>query len=326
MAQTLQLANYPTINLKREGTKLDADVLKTATSIIVQNTAEFVVDEYLLIGNIGTEISELVTIKTITSATALELNTALVLDHKRYDSIITLNGNQIQVYRAPNVDGTIPDDSTFVALGSPFSIQIDQSFTSYTDNTGSNAYWYKYTFRNSTTAIETDLAASKAVRGGNNNYVSVDTIRREAGFANNRNITDVMINEKRQIAQSEVDGALSGVYTIPFSTPVNPTIENVTLQLATGYLLMMQFANGSPRYDEGKAKVDEAQSIIERLKSGQLILTGVTGVELPQTNTNTNGMSGWPDDTTAGLSPDTNGAGDFMFKRSSIDGFGTRKY
>lgn len=324
MSQTIKLPNYPSNNLA-EYTRLDADSLAAANSITVQNSQDFSAGQYVLIGNPGSETAEIAIVGTVSSNTSIPFTTNLKFPHDRFSFVYKLNGNKLRVYRANNIDGTQPADGVF-ALIDTVDVDTDQSYTLYIDATGSSAHWWKYTFYNSTTTTETNIADSKAVRGGNNNYISIDAIRNEAGFNNNRNIGDELIDDKRQIAQSEINGAISGIYVLPFTEPINEVIKNIALLLATGYLLMSQYTYTNSRYKDGESMVKMAQAQLERIKSGQLVLTGVTAIELPKDTTVSNGFSGWPDSTTAGLSSDENGAGDFMFKRSSIDGYSERKY
>lgn len=331
MSQTIKLPNFNSLNNRNsEKTRLAGDTVVGATSLTVQNNNGIVPNLFLLIGLEGAEKSE---IRAVSAATGATLITTLALSFEHFynDPVTVLFGNQIKVYRAPNVDGNKPADNAFLYLAT-VDIEADQGTTTYTDPSGSSAWWYKSTYFNSLLTLETSLADTIAVRGGGfGNYVSIDAIRQEAGFKNNVNVTDSLIDEKRQTAQDEVNSSLYGVYAVPFAAP-NGIIKNITLMIAVMYLHVAKFG----AYDEDSAvgrKIDMALNQLERLKSGQLVLVNPDGssMQIPdggggEGGISDNGMSGWPNRTTASLPAGTFGAGGPMFNRSSIDGFETRVY
>ena len=216
MSTTLSINNFGNLNLV-EPTQFDADYPASTTVLNIKNTANYSAGDFLILGMVGTEQSEKAVIQTVTPNTSITLTTGTKFPHKRFEPIVSLFGDQVRVYRANNVDGSIPADASFASL-STFNINIYKDYTSYTDSSGSSAYWYKFTYFNSTTSAETALAGATAARGGGyGHYCSIADIRTEAGFNNNTNIPDALIDSRRIDAEGEINSELMDVYTLPFA-------------------------------------------------------------------------------------------------------------
>ncbi len=223
----------------------------------------------------------------------------LVRAHSAGARVTFLRGNQHKIYRAAkNASGTIPDDSEFSLLaGGTIDIDYDQAHTDFQDSTGGSDYWYKATQYNTVTSAETSLAEAKAVRGGGfGHYASIDAIRSEAGFTQNPYITDAMIAARRDDAESEINGELVGMYTIPFEAPVPPVITNITRLLAAGWLLAAEYGPvSSGTNKDAKDKLAQGRDLLEKIKKREIVLTDEAG---SPTNIS-DGISGWPNNSTA---------------------------
>ena len=313
MSASFKIDNFGSINLK-EKSKLDAEAAAAATGLTLQSTQGYSTDDFMLIGLKGAEGTELKRIDSVTNDTALVLTEGLDNPHGRFEDVVKLFGDQIQVYRAANVDGTQPADGSFSTVGSPISIDPDQMYSEFTDSSGGSDYWYKFVYKNSVSSDITALADSIAVRGGGiSNYCSFDDIRNEAGFQNNPYITDAKISSKRAAAQSMIDSALQGIYVVPFSKPINPLIIEITTKLAAGYLLVQEYGGTSVRMrDDGQKKIDEAMALLARIDKRELTLTGVTGVSQEISGS---GVQSWPNADTAEADAE-DGGGERMFRVS----------
>jgi hypothetical protein len=301
MSALLKLDNFNPTSIQ-EKTYLASDYA-SGTTLAVKSSQNITLNLYALVGAIGQEQTELRLIDAV-SSNNLTLHTALSNTHNSYTDVRVLKANKIQVYRAANVDGSVPADSAFSVLGSPVDIDTDELTTTYADPIGSSSYWYKYTYFNEATSVESSLADSEAIRGGNVHYVSLDEVRHEAGFDNNTYLSDVVVGESRTTAEGEVNDTLFGTYTVPFEDPVPPQITYITKMLAAGYLLSTDygaFASGTNK--DGKAKLDEARALLAKLKSQQKELIDSTGNTLVTASR----VSGWPDDTTKDAEPEDNG-------------------
>lgn len=297
MSATLKIDNYGSLNLK-ESTQLDADYAAGINAFTLKSTLNYQANDFVILGQLGAEGCELMTIQSVAAQVATMTANSKLL-HKRFDAFTSLFGNQINVYRAINVDGTQPLDGAFTLL-TTVAIDPDQNYTTYTDAGGGSNYWYKFTYTNSISAAETSLADSMAARGGGyGHYTTVDDIRREAGFTNNANITDAVINSRRIDAEDEINSELTGIYTVPFGSPAPRVINNITKLLAAGYLLLAEYGavtTGSNK--EGNAKITEARGMLDSLKSRKLLLTDASGNSMAVSAA----VTSWPDATTAGLS------------------------
>lgn len=302
MSASIRIPNFDPVNIK-ETTLLDADVAKGALSITPKSIQGMANNDIMYVSKLGSEICEMVSL-TINGSN-LTVTPALTFDHKKYAYLTTVQGNQIVVYRAANVNGYVPADTSFAALPDGLlDIDPDQMATDYFDIDGGPDYWYKFTYRNSTSQAETSLADAVPVRGGGyGHYASIDQVRRAAGFGNNANITDGMIDEKRIAAEDEINTQLGGQYAIPFADPVPATINNITRLLAAGYLLTDDGGPFSaPLQTEGEGKLKRAQQLLDNIKTGKITLQDATGLSIKQT-------------ANVNISPNlTSEEDDFMFK------------
>lgn len=320
MSQTINIPNFSSANLKEQA-KLDADANIGVTALTVSYADNFAIADYILIGTPGGESSELRIVNTGVNTTTIPITAATSKLHNRYDTIYKLFGNQLKIYRALDVNGSQPSDSSFSAYGSPVAININQIETEYTDATGNSSYWYKFTYFNSTTSAESALADSSAVRGGNiGNYCSIESIRNEAGLQNARFITNAIIDTKRQAAQAYINATLAGTYVVPFSEPINALIIDITKVLAAGWLLTDNYGpTATLNTNQGQAKIDYVLGkigqvgMLERINNGSIKLVGVDGAG---TNTTSPGLfGGYPNATTATSDIDGNPS-PYGFKRT----------
>lgn len=298
MSATISVENFGSLNIK-ETSKLDVDSVAGATSLTLAYTDNILADDYLYLGTFAGEGSEKVDVSTITDSKVLTLKTPYAKKpHSRFDVVSTLFGNQINIYRAANVDGTQPADGSFSALAA-VGIDFDNSSTSYVDATGSSSYWYKFTYLNTFASTETALADSPAVRGGGvGDYCSVDAIRNRAGLNNNRFISDAKLDEWRQAAQDEINSNLIGLYAIPFTSPINAMIRNITIDLAAGMTLLDDYGPTNVMdTTNGQKKIDDARALLARIKNKELILPDILGASTAIDGANSITM--WPDDSTA---------------------------
>lgn len=285
---TLRAESFADVNIL-ELTVLTADASAGATTITVKSTAGFTVGQPVYIGTRAQDGCELAVVKTVTSGTALELVAALTMPHSKYDPVTGVVGDKLRIYRASNVDGTTPDDASFAVLGVR-QIDADQQSTYYTDSTGSSDYWYKLTYYNATTLAETELSASTAVRGDDfGHYASLSEIRSKAGFEGAANLSDQRIDLNRKAAETEINSALSGKYTVPFS-PVPEHIHTLTVALGAGLLLRDAYGDSNPK---GSTLVKDARTELAGLRTDQGYLTDTAEGANPSA-----GISSIPDDST----------------------------
>lgn len=154
-------ASHPDLS-REESTNLTAPAVSGQKALAVQNSAGFAIDDYVVIGEIGSESAEIGQIDSISSATSITLKSNLGILHGASQSLTKIPYNQIKIYYDTTSAGSFANQ----IAGSPAGITVDESETKLNDPVGSSARWYKFTFFNSTTAAETSKADSIAVQGG----------------------------------------------------------------------------------------------------------------------------------------------------------------
>lgn len=284
MPTTLNLESFNEINIReRSALTAGADVGDTTTQLA--STEGFAAGDVIYIGQLSREGCEKAVIASVDNATTVTLDSALTLPHGRFEAVSSVVGNKIRIYRAANVDGSVPARESFTVLIDR-EIDPDQQTTYYTDSEGSSEYWYRYAYYNPVTEDETSLDDSVAVRGDDfGHYASLSEIRKEAGFDNAHNLNDTAIDQQRRNAESEINTALSSKYTTPFS-PVPEIIHTLTIQLAAGLLLQ----NAYRGTDRGKDKLKAARDLIHALQVGDQTITDENGSAI----TSGEGISSWP--------------------------------
>lgn len=322
----IQINNYDDIN-RKELTELIQDTQPGTATLVLKNTSGFAADDYILLGLPGSDGGEVVQILAVSDANTATLQSTTQLFHGQFELVTSLFGNQANLYRAANVTGLPPADAAFALVSppSPEALQYDKSYTNLEDPNGDNTWWYKYTYLNSTTGAETLLSASSTARGlAVNYYCTIQQIRKAAGLFNNQFITGSDVDEKRQEAQSEVDAALAGTYTVPFQSPVPTMINGVTRLLAAGKLLTDNYGpNDGPMSADGESKIAEARNMLAKIDSKIFALTDYNGNSLVLSTALS--TQSWPNKQTASL-PNRAGGSHRNFAMGDVQGYGDRKY
>lgn len=284
MPTTLAIESFSDNNI-RERSKLSEGADIRATTLLFESTEGFTEGDIIYVGQLSRDGCEKAVIYSVDSATTVTLTQSLELPHSRFEAVTSVVGDKIHIYRAANVNGSVPIDGAFAVLATR-EIDPDQLSTYYTDSDGNSGYWYRYTYYNETSVDETDLDDSDARRGDDfGHYASLTDIRKEAGFDNALNLSDVVIDQQRRIAESEINAALGGKYTVPF-TPVPERIHTLTIQLAA-VLLVANAYRGTAR---GQAELKAARALLDAYRTGDQTITDENGTAI----TSGEGISSWP--------------------------------
>jgi len=312
MSQSFKFDNFPRNNRIESGV-LAADAESGDTTIVLEGQHAFDENSFIIVGGRGQESTEL---KQATAVSGSSVTIAALANrHSRGEPLTVIAANQIQVWRAAASGTAEPSTASYAKYGSPLDIAYDDLSTPYTDPTGGSGFWYRYTFLNTVTSAETSIDDSQGVRGGSDGmYVGIDAIRKAAGFEFNRNIDDTYISGFRDTAQSAINSALAGRYTVPFTTPVSAMIAEITKQYAAALLMLDQYGDDNTT---GKAKMSWALSQIKLIIEGQSTIIDGGGTQVPAVENL--GFSGYPNSS-------ADAANGFMFERRSIHGFGDRDY
>lgn len=287
MANTIRIDSFSETNVIERG-ELATNYVAESTELKLLSTQGFEAGQTIFVGFPGREGCESVILDAVADGTTLTLAEPLKLDHRVSESVTAVLGGSIRIYRAPNVDGSVPADEAFTVLVTR-TIDPDQASTYYIDPDGSDAYWYTRTYFNPTTMAET--ARAEPFRGDPfNNYASLAEIRKEAGFERAFNLADSDVELQRRNAQAEINSSLSGVYTVPFS-PVPEIIRTLTIQLAAAFLLIAAYGDTATN----KQKRDDARKAINDYKNRDSTITDENGNAL----SNSDMVTGWPEEPSA---------------------------
>lgn len=276
--------------VKTERSKLSSDAAASQTDIVVNNADGFSADDYVCVGGDGYEKAELKQIDSIADST-ITLKTNLSFAHDEDEVVVKFLYNQRKLYRSSTETGTYS-----VVSGATTSIEVDNpEGTLLEDSSGSSSYYYKSTYYNSTSSEETAKSDAIAIQGsGGTHYASLGDIREEAGFSDNYNVSDSVVDLYRSQAESKIKSAIATRYSLPLSV-VPDLIEHLTIQLSAGYLLKKEYgeeAEGTTK--DGNAKIELAEGILEQIRNGELTLLNADDEELATASTAY--MSGFPDD------------------------------
>ena len=141
----------------REATRLTASVVATGTTLNVRNTDSLNADDYIIIGDVGNERSEIVKITTVDSDT--QLTTAAVkFAHDKNDLVVYIPYNKLQNYSASTKAGTK------TSQGSLVDIQVDDLVTEVNLSSVSSGYVFAR-YYNSTSLAESGYSPAVPVSG-----------------------------------------------------------------------------------------------------------------------------------------------------------------
>jgi hypothetical protein len=144
-----------------EKTYLSAAVTAAGTTLTVQNIEGFAVSEYVIIGKLGEEKTEIVQLHASTAPTGSTITLVtggVTFAHPINTPVTYIGFNQVAIVSATSKTGTYAACS-----GSPKSIEADQAFTEFDDSAGGTTTWYKVRYYNSSSAVYS--AYSDPVKG-----------------------------------------------------------------------------------------------------------------------------------------------------------------
>lgn len=274
---TLNIESFSDINIK-ERTELLEPAAAGDSVIKVLSTDDYATGDILYVGSLSREGCERAVVASVDTPTQLTLVAALQHAHIAYDSVCSVLGDTIRIYRAPNMDGSIPPTGNFVALATR-KIDSEQISTYYRDSTGSSAYWYRFTYTNLDTGDETALTDSTAARGEDfGNYCSLREIREEAGALHAYTLPDTTVAQCRSNAQNEINASLRNVYgkKVPFN-PVPGAVKTLTIQLAAALLRKIRFPGQKSLWEDD---LDAARESLEALQNKDSSLTDDEGEDI----------------------------------------------
>lgn len=301
MITPIRIDNFPVEQIKAK-TLIDitGGVAAGATSVQIQNSAGFISGDHVFIGQLGTaQCEEVVLAVAPPDATHLTVP-ALSFNHGEFEEVVAAKYDKIKIYTAAALStGEVPPATSFT-LTTTLSITANQQYTDYVDPAGSSAIWYAWTYLNSTTNAETNFNQNERVVLGADadQYCTIDDIRMQAGLENNPWITDYDIALERSKAQEEIDSTLFSMYDVPFASPVPYIIQDITIRLAAGRLLIKDYGTDSTGSSkDGDLLLKDARVDLQDINEREMVVLDADRQSLLAVES-AGGVSSWPNNTT----------------------------
>jgi len=244
---------------------LSADIDATDTSITVDNAQGFKEHDFIIIGSIGSETTEIAQIDTVTGTT-IDLVSPISFTHKDDAQVQKTLFNQRRFYRSTSETGTY-------TLLTTKNIEVDRpDGTFYEDDSGTSSNWYKATYYNSYSHLETKQADAVATKAAESeHYTSLFDIRRQSGFEEAYGLRDKMIADYRDEAENEFESAIVSIYTIPLS-PKPKLARQIVNLLSAGNLLIKEYGMEAniEISKSGQRMIERAYELIGKIVDGTL--------------------------------------------------------
>lgn len=136
-----------------EQTFLTAPISSNVSTLAVKNNQKFTGSSRVLIGDMGTETAEIITVSGVTGATTVTLSSPTSFAHSIDTPIYVLQFDQVKFYRATSLTGTY---SLLVTVD--LDVDNDETKTYYDDTTGNASHYYKISLYHSITTIESTFS------------------------------------------------------------------------------------------------------------------------------------------------------------------------
>jgi hypothetical protein len=256
-----------------EKTDFSADEAIGQTVLSVDNNQGFIADDYIILGRLSQETSELAQVYSVSSdLKSITIKIATRHSHFKGDPITKILYNQRKFYRSTSKTGTFSHLST---EGSPVDIEVDKpDGTIFEDTTGSSTSWYKSTYFNTESGKETSIDDAIPIQAGeSNHYTSLYKIKLEAGLEENYYVPIDIVDDYRNEAENQAESSVVGIYSVPFSSA--PKIfEQIVRILAAGLLLTKEYGLEADINisKTGERKIQRAESLLQKIKDGVILL------------------------------------------------------
>jgi len=153
------------------------------TTLTVKNTENFALNDRVLIGQMGTENAEIVTVTQAPSPGQTLVVSPLVFGHSADEAIVRLQYDQVQFWRS--ITGVAGNYTLLTTV--TIDVNHPQLITTYNDTTGLGSYYYEVGYYNSVTTIASTLSDPVPGTGYARNTVGflIDELLREVSDQNN---------------------------------------------------------------------------------------------------------------------------------------------
>ena len=200
---------------------LSTNYAAAVSSLVIVNSNGFAANDYVLLGEFGSETSEIVQATTVTASThTLTLGTATKFAHPETTKATILPYNQVRFYWTATATY-----ATTTAVTSYIDVQADDFFTKASDTTHTTGFgWFVFYNSTTTTATVNSNAIPYADFGANSVKKIFDSF---FSLLNNNELRLVSnddafrwLNEGYAIAQNELN-LINTAYTVPAPYAIN---------------------------------------------------------------------------------------------------------
>lgn len=129
-------------------TYISTSAASASGTLTVESIATFADNDFLIIGNLGEERTEIVQINGTPSGTTLTLQANTVHRHEKGTPVYLTNYNQIDFYQGATNVGSA---STTLTATTPFALQVDQMDTIYDDTSNTTGFGFYRWYNSETT-------------------------------------------------------------------------------------------------------------------------------------------------------------------------------
>lgn len=226
-----------------ERSYLTSAISAGVAAVSVKNNDRFVINNRIMLGEMGRERSEIVTVTgAVTSGTALTVGTT-VFSHDAEDPVIVMRFDQVKFYRSTT------GESGAYSLLATVAMDVDNyDFkTKYDDTTGLATYYYKVSYYNSITAVESTLSDPIIGAGFGRSSVGfmIDEILREVSDENEQ-----FTNRDEILGWfNEVNDDLLTRVRKPYGFLHTRTVKNRTAQDASGAGTVLAYPDDMWKFD-----------------------------------------------------------------------------
>lgn len=179
----------PVTNFETEGLEksyLSNPYSAGTTSIEVKNNNRFSANDRIMIGDMGNEATEIVTVSSVNADGTTMVVGATVFDHSADDPVTVLPFDQVKFYRST-------DGGSSYSVLSTQNLDVDNADleTKYDDTAGLSTYYYKFTFYHSVSTVESAFSDVIAGTGWRREQVGhiIDEILQEVSDLNEVHMT-----------------------------------------------------------------------------------------------------------------------------------------
>jgi len=220
---TLSADNRP-LTKNAKFSYLSTNYLSGVSSLVLVNSNGFADSDYILLGEFGSETSEIVQITSVTTAThTIGLTSSTKFAHSESTKVCILKYNQVRFYHTDTA--TFSSNPVNELTGSPVNIQADSRYTILYDTTNTTGFGW-FVFYNSTTLTASQSSNAIPYAGFDENSVR-NIIDNFYSLLNNKEIklistTDTLrwLNEAYAIAINELNLSNSD-FTVTAATDVS---------------------------------------------------------------------------------------------------------